>query len=214
MNSTIGLSVAPESALPMPAEHFPKSINLIGAAFRKQSFEMTDRHNRTVSPNLYINHWSSIWADNSSIFPDPSAMLIKTIKVVVDGSGMARHGLDSSDLQDRILFAQKLEEAGKVSTAIDIIYREIDTRLRSGKILECNKVLRALKPESLSVHVIIGLLSITLAASKKLKSRPSFFAAARREIQRRGMDPKSLIDGLRGWRAANEKGVLARKAAN
>ena len=166
-----------------------------------------------ISHNLGTKFYQTLAlsSDNSRGFPDLRETLVKRLTRYVDVAGMTVLALHSKDLIDRISLAMKLEESGSIASAIDIIYREIDSRLRKGKFPECDRALRSLSPNCLSNHVIIAILSITLAASKKLASRPQFFAMARKEFKARGLDSGSLIDGLRGWKAANEESLQTPK---
>lgn len=217
MISSTTTAVAPcrdeySTAIAAASEKHQSATHVLRVPRISALFSDDGTNSRRLSTN-YIDGLSSR-TDNSLGFPYRWDSFVKTVFSVVDGACMTSQEMGSANLLERVYFAKKLEEEGNALAAIDIIYREIDGRLRNGKFLECDRALKVLRPKALSDHVIIGILSITLAASKRLKARPRFFLAARQEIQVRGMDPTSLIDGLRGWKAANEKGVLKRKAAN
>lgn len=166
----------------------------------------------TASSTLHLRsgYVSASRTDNFLFALNRSDIVIKSFKGYVDGAVVGQcNPLSAPSLRTQINTAQELEKAGLLSKAIDIIYREVDGRLRAGKFAECDALLSTLDPAALSIHIIFGLLSITLAASPKLKNRAKFFEAARREIESRGKDPVRLLDGLRGGRAAHEKGVPA-----
>jgi hypothetical protein len=112
-------------------------------------------------------------------------------------------------LSAHIAHARQLEAKGQVAKGMDIVFREIDTRLREGNFGECDELLNSIDISKLTPRMIMGLLSITLAASQELKYRRHFFSAARRELKLRGKDPNRLIGGLRGRRAANGTNLFA-----
>jgi len=112
-------------------------------------------------------------------------------------------------LSAHIAHAQRLESKGLVAQGIDIVFKEVDARLRAGNFDECDALLKTLDVSQLSTRMIMGLLSITFAASSELRFRRHFFSAARRELKSRGKDPNRLIGGLRGRRAANGTNLLA-----
>jgi hypothetical protein len=120
----------------------------------------------------------------------------------------------SEDLRSRIMRAREIEANGQVAQALDIVFREVDRRLREGEFGECEEFLNAADIASLSTRMIMGLLSITFAASRELPARRRFFIAARKQLRLRGKDPERLIGGLRGGRAANgDANPLASKNA-
>lgn len=62
-------------------------------------------------------------------------------------------------------------EAGKTRPAISLLFREVDERFHSGEFSLCNEELKEIDLKRLSPSLLVGLLSITLAAKEKLPYR-------------------------------------------
>jgi len=56
--------------------------------------------------------------------------------------------------------------------AIDILFKHIDTMFLDGEFEGCNEILPKIDLERLDTNLLVGLLSITVAAKDKLPSRP------------------------------------------
>jgi len=79
--------------------------------------------------------------------------------------------------------------------ALDIIFNEVDDRLCDGKFDEVNEILQVVDIEDTSVRLLIGYLTITLAAHKKLPYRPTFFQRCKTEFEKRP-ESQNRINGL------------------
>jgi hypothetical protein len=139
---------------------------------------------------------------------------VVTIYEVVDTAKLRAQWMSvasATSLRAHLMRAQELEKKGRVADAMDIVFKEVDAALRRGRIGfgECDELLENLDIATLSLRMLMGLLSITLAASRGLPSRRRFFNAAYRELKSQGKDPNRLIGGLRGGRAADGKNLFA-----
>lgn len=95
--------------------------------------------------------------------------------------------------------AQRLGAALKArdtESGLDAIFDAVDTALLAGRFRECNRALASVNVDEWPTDLLVGLLSITLAASDKLSARAAFFERARRALKERGEDTADLLVGL------------------
>jgi hypothetical protein len=111
---------------------------------------------------------------------------------------LTRNSVQSSSLGNKLEEAKRLERSGRGASALDAICNEIDDRFLAGDFESCDAFLRTLNAKQLSPLLIVGILSVTLAASKKLKNRRRFYDAAYEQLPSKGKDPAELIGGLSG----------------
>jgi hypothetical protein len=108
-------------------------------------------------------------------------------------------GAPESPLEVQLSRAIELDKQGKELAALRLLYPEIEAKLRSGEFDECDALLRGVKPEDLSVNLILGLLSATFPGSHKLPARGEFFKRAWRVVEHRGRDADKLLSKLESW---------------
>lgn len=80
---------------------------------------------------------------------------------------------------------------------IDELYRRIDNKLLSGDFLGIDNEIALIDVEHTSTIMLIGWLSITLAAKEKLTKRNLFVNSVRQKLEK--TDPKrvdALLSGL------------------
>jgi hypothetical protein len=123
-----------------------------------------------------------------------------------------RHQIENG-LQRRFSEALRLESFGRNADALDVVFQEIDRRFREGDFESCDKLLDSVDPSSLSLRMIVGLLSITMAGSRSVLSRQKFYDAAWNHLCAKGEDAEELLGGLRGWRAEDEDASPVRTKA-
>ena len=80
---------------------------------------------------------------------------------------------------------------------LDRLFDEIDTLLIDGKFDEVDDFIKSIEIPAMSIEYLLGVLTITLQAQDKLKSRSTFFALVEiyfdgKEIK----DRKKLLMGL------------------
>ena len=97
---------------------------------------------------------------------------------------------------DFLVHADRLDKHGKTDTALDIIYDQIDEMLRAGKFADVNDCLRNVATDNHSVHILLALLTITLAAKRKLPDRAAFYARTVATLKSRGELEDGLLIGL------------------
>ena len=81
---------------------------------------------------------------------------------------------------------------------MDHFFDLFDDLLLEGRFEKIDNILLSLETDTLSSEVLVGLLSITLAAKEELKHREKFVEKAERRMRR--IDPDradNLIEGLR-----------------
>jgi len=101
-------------------------------------------------------------------------------------------------LSQALTKARTLETDGRNAAAIDVIFREIDSRLRRSDFEACDDLLEATDPVELTPRMIVAILSITLAAAPNLRSRSKFFREAWDALPHKGKDSATVLSGLRG----------------
>ncbi len=90
----------------------------------------------------------------------------------------------------------KLEKQGRAGAALDILYDRMDRALSDGEFDECDRLLHDLRPSDLSLTLILGILTITLAASSRLQSRAGLLASVRASLTAERPDADQLLAGL------------------
>ena len=86
--------------------------------------------------------------------------------------------------------------AHDTEAGLDAIFDAVDTALLASRFRECDRALASVKVSEWPTDLLIGLLSITLAASHRLPARPAVFERTRRVLIERGDDAAALLDGL------------------
>jgi hypothetical protein len=89
---------------------------------------------------------------------------------------------------------------GEHVRALGHIFRPVGELLSNGQFREVDEWLSSLEPSRLSANLIVGILSITRAASDRLLSRPKFFDDACAAVERKGRDAGKFLGALKGRR--------------
>jgi len=92
--------------------------------------------------------------------------------------------------------AGQLDRRGQTDAALDLIYDQIDTLLRSGDLPRIDAVLQRADVNSLSTDLLLGLLTATLPARTRLASRRGFFNRVEAVLRKRGDWEDGLLNGL------------------
>lgn len=79
---------------------------------------------------------------------------------------------------------------------LDAIYESTDDALCEGRFADVDAALAALDVEAMPIVLLLGWLSITLAAAELLPSRAAFAAKVRARVERD--DPEHASELLRG----------------
>jgi len=87
-------------------------------------------------------------------------------------------------------------EATSRDQALDLLYDEIDDFLTESKFDELNQLLANVRVESLSIHLLLGLLTATLPARSKLSAREELRTRVEIDLRQRGIYRDSLLAGL------------------
>ena len=149
-----------------------------------------------------INMEIQISAEQNSLIEEAAALSGQpvaafTVSAAIDAArrmvkGQAVH----ADAADFLARADRLDKLGKTDTALDIIYDQVDEMLLAGRFEDVNRCLRDVKTDSYSVHVLLALLTITLAAKRKLPDRAGFYVRAADTLSMRGELEEGLLVGL------------------
>jgi hypothetical protein len=106
--------------------------------------------------------------------------------------GSAKLNLEYGFLQR----AERLEKLGNVDAALDLIYDQINWRLKEQKFYETDQLLQNINVADHSVDLLLGLLTATLPARSKLRSRAQFFSEVEAVLKERGQWEDNLLVGL------------------
>jgi len=92
--------------------------------------------------------------------------------------------------------SQRLDEQGRTDAALDLIYDSIDERLRNSQFPEIDTILAQLPTNELSTDILLGLLTATLPARRKLDARRTFYCEVENSLKQRGEYEDGLLTGL------------------
>lgn len=92
--------------------------------------------------------------------------------------------------------AQRLLERRSIDEALDLVYDVADEMLLAGEFNRLNTVLCRTEVDRLHSDILLGVLTITAAASSQLPDRPSFFAKVETVLRKRGDFEDGLLAGL------------------
>jgi hypothetical protein len=83
--------------------------------------------------------------------------------------------------------------------AIDILFNHVDEWLLRNEFTRCNDLFHVVDVKRLDTHLLVALLSITLAASQKLPDRPKFVLRVERQLKesRPECEVNDLLKGLK-----------------
>ncbi len=90
----------------------------------------------------------------------------------------------------------RLEKLGNIDAALDLLYDQIDAKLKAGKFEETDKFLQSLSAVTLSLDLLLGILTASLPARYKLPSRASFFKKVEDVLKKRNEWEENLLSGL------------------
>jgi hypothetical protein len=92
--------------------------------------------------------------------------------------------------------ARRLDEMGNTDAALDLLYDAVDDLMRSGKFSELNAIIANLSVNDCSLDVLLGVLTATLPARRRLPARAKFYEQAAQIIKSRGEYEDGLLTGL------------------
>jgi len=92
-----------------------------------------------------------------------------------------------------------LVDEGHIDQSIDVLYDRVDDLLLAGDFGTVDNLLGIIDLDRLDSYLLIGMLSITLAAASKLPSRPEFVEKVRGRLTLLAPDRVGrLLKGLEG----------------
>lgn len=89
-----------------------------------------------------------------------------------------------------------LERQGNVRASLATIYRRVDELMREGMLKDLDDEITSVRAEDIGTDVLLGLLTATLPAKRKLPSRPQLFRNTLRLLKTRGDFEPGVLDGL------------------
>lgn len=90
----------------------------------------------------------------------------------------------------------RLEKMGNIDSALDLLYDQIDARLKAGKFEDTDKFLQKLNVAKLSIDLLLGVLTASLPARYKLPSRGVFYKKVEAVLKQRNEWEENLLLGL------------------
>jgi hypothetical protein len=97
-----------------------------------------------------------------------------------------------------VLRAQRLDRRGRTDAALDLIYDQVDEWLHRPQFDRLDSILANLPVADLSIHLLLGILTATLPAIRRLDSRTRLFQEIERVLKDRGDYEEGLLVGLEG----------------
>ena len=83
-----------------------------------------------------------------------------------------------------------------IDKRLDEIYNKVDDLLLAGKFEEVDKLLSYIDVRNTNIDILLGWLTITLAARSKLKNRANFFFQCKTKIVFDDRNSSTLLQGL------------------
>lgn len=94
--------------------------------------------------------------------------------------------------------ANRLDALNHTDAALDLLYDAVDDLLRRGNFDRIDELLQDVATSDLSLNVLLGLLTATLPARSRLRSRTEFFQRVDETLRIRGEWEEGLLVGLEG----------------
>lgn len=94
--------------------------------------------------------------------------------------------------------AFKIEQAGQLDSAIDLIYDSVDKLLRDSNINYIDESLKSANVKRYSVDIMLAVLISTYPAKSKLKARNAFFLRVKNHLDISRDDTDQILAGLDG----------------
>ena len=130
-----------------------------------------------------------------AVFPTPLPLTKGVVWARGDTTGQGQSFLQTTagSFLER---ANQLDKRGQTDAALDLIYDQVDALLRSGALARIDALLSGTDVRSLSPDVLLGLLTATLPARTKLRSRKAFFKKVETFLKSREDWENDLLTGL------------------
>jgi hypothetical protein len=91
---------------------------------------------------------------------------------------------------------QRLARLGNTASALDLLYDSVDRLMQKGEFQRLDSVLSGLVVSELSLDLMLGFLTATLPARKRLASRMALYQKIEQELKQRGEYEEGLLTGL------------------
>lgn len=92
--------------------------------------------------------------------------------------------------------SQRLDKQDRTDEALDVVFDAIDDACLEGQFDLVDRALKQFKIEECSIGLLIGILTVTAAASSKLANRRKFRDRVETTIRNRGKFDERLLRGL------------------
>jgi antitoxin (DNA-binding transcriptional repressor) of toxin-antitoxin stability system len=97
-----------------------------------------------------------------------------------------------------VLRAQRLDRRGRTDAALDLIYDQVDESMHRAQFDRLDSILANLPVADLSMDILLGILTATLPATRRLGSRAKLFQKIEQVLRNRGDYEEGLLVGLEG----------------
>ena len=135
--------------------------------------------------NLYRSPLEAIRTERIETEP-----FVRAVQVRLTGQRFVKN---KSNFLER---ATRLEKSGNVDDALDLLYAQIDGRLKAKQLDEIDALLQTINVASLSLDLLLGVLTASLPARYQLQSRKDFFNDVEAVLKERGQWEENLLSGL------------------
>ncbi|HWD18547.1 MAG TPA: hypothetical protein VHB20_04665 [Verrucomicrobiae bacterium] len=164
-----------------------KQIENLRSGMGLVTYDPADQDLEAVWPNLFKEHRK----------PSTNGFYLMNILSALEAdeskSRIAEINKGDANFVNR---ANRLAAHGQVDSALDLVYDYIDNLLTNSEFNRVNSILRNVALADASSDVLLGLLTSTLPARRKLWSRSRFYNDVELEFRRRGEWEEGLLTGL------------------
>jgi hypothetical protein len=89
-----------------------------------------------------------------------------------------------------------MDRQGNIRASLALIYRRVEEMMREPMLEALDEEIASVPAEEMGTDVLLGLLTATLPAKRKLPSRPQLFRSTRQIMKKRGHLEPGVLDGL------------------
>lgn len=150
-------------------------------------------------PTIGLNEWEGAFqgaTSSISIRAETYSSRIGFIKAPIYdsvGSHLNERGTVESELLRQV---RTLEWEGKVDQAIDVVFQDINGKLKRGEFDKVNNDLRQVDTRALSIDLMVALLTITKRARLLIPDRAAFYSRVEQRSKDLNAWSEHLLSGL------------------
>jgi hypothetical protein len=155
---------------------------------------------QTLDRDFIISLLRNVDESSANITTDDLRKTLQEVRDYIENATPRKLHADRTLRGNRsfIEHANLLASKGEIDPALDVLYDQTQELLLSGRFDKLDDALKSCHVDRLSVDIMLGILTATVAASSKLPSRKTFYQQVQIELTRQGKNAKELLAGLKG----------------